>query len=116
VKRARLIIDGTPADIDVLVTQRARERMRGLLGRASLAANEALLLSPCRSIHTFGMRFAIDVLFVDRHGRVVTIHRGVPRARLLFSLRGVKALEMAAGAARACSIEVGNVLGFEVDA
>ena len=41
------------------------QRARGLLGRAPLAADEALLIRPCSSIHTFGMRFAIDVVFID---------------------------------------------------
>lgn len=46
-------------------------RVRGLLGRTSLADHEGLLITPCPSIHMFGMKFAIDAIFVTR-GNVVT--------------------------------------------
>lgn len=48
-----------------------RTRLVGLLGRAALAPGEGLWIEPCDSIHTFFMRFAIDVAFVDRQGTVV---------------------------------------------
>jgi len=47
------------------VADTRRDRMRGLLGRDGI--DGALLLRPARSVHTFRMRFAIDVAFVDRH-------------------------------------------------
>lgn len=47
------------------------KRMVGLLGRRSLRKGEALIIRPCSSIHTFFMRFPIDVLFVDRNSRVI---------------------------------------------
>ena len=46
-------------------------RVRGLLGRAGLEEGAALWIEPCPSVHMFGMKFAIDVLFVSRDGRVV---------------------------------------------
>ena len=49
----------------VLQAETLSERMRGLLGRSTLPVGEALLLDPCRAIHTAGMRFPIDVLFLD---------------------------------------------------
>ena len=45
-------------------------RMRGLLGRPSLGQGEGLLLQPCNGVHTVGMRYPIDILFLDRRGRV----------------------------------------------
>ena len=53
--------------MEVATTRRARRR--GLLGRDGI--DGALLLRPARSVHTFGMRFAIDVAHLDRRGRVV---------------------------------------------
>lgn len=41
-------------------------RVRGLLGRSSLAADEGLFITPCPSIHMFGMKFGLDVIFVTR--------------------------------------------------
>ncbi len=46
-------------------------RVRGLLGRATLEKGAALWIEPCPSVHMFGMKFAIDVLFLSREGRVV---------------------------------------------
>jgi uncharacterized membrane protein (UPF0127 family) len=60
------------------LAERASERMRGLLGRDALPEGDALVIRPCTSIHTFFMRFAIDVLFLDGDGRVL---RAIPRMR-----------------------------------
>ncbi|HEY2029453.1 MAG TPA: DUF192 domain-containing protein [Myxococcales bacterium] len=57
-------------------------RLKGLLGRDSLATGHALVIEPCTSIHTCFMRFAIDVLFVDRDGRVVRAISNLPPWRL----------------------------------
>ena len=84
--------------------------MRGLLGRAGLDADRALWLEPCNAVHTFGMRFAIDVVWIDRRGRVLSIHRNVGRARMLVNWRARVALEMSAHAARALHLEVGDTL------
>lgn len=46
-------------------------RMKGLLGRATFNDNEALIIRPCNSIHTFFMRFRIDAIFLDKQQRVV---------------------------------------------
>jgi uncharacterized protein len=113
-KAARLTVRGAACEVNVAIAASAGARMRGLLGRDRLALHEALLLAPCRSIHTFGMRFPIDVLFIDRQQRVVAIHRDVPPRRMLVSLRGRLALEMCAGAAAALQIASGDALGFEV--
>ncbi len=48
-------------------------RIRGLLGRAGLAEGEALLISPCPSIHMWGMKFALDAVFLDAQGIVVDL-------------------------------------------
>jgi len=58
------------------------ERMKGLLGRASLAEGEALQIDPCNSIHTFFMRFPIDVLFVDKEGLVLRAFSAIRPWRL----------------------------------
>jgi hypothetical protein len=58
------------------VARRARERTIGLLGRDQQSMTGALVIRPCRQIHTLGMRFAIDVAFCDRDGvvlRTVTV-------------------------------------------
>jgi uncharacterized protein len=48
-------------------------RLKGLLGRSALPAGEGLWIKPCNSVHTFGMKFPIDVVFLDKGKRVVGI-------------------------------------------
>lgn len=53
-------------------------RLKGLLGTSSLPAGHGLLITPCSSIHMFGMRYAIDVVFLDRSYRVLKILHSLP--------------------------------------
>ena len=75
-------------------------RAKGLLGRCGLQPGHALLLEPAYQIHTFGMRFPIDVVFVDDSWRVVrVIHCMKPWRVTLPVPRGRRALELPCGAA-----------------
>jgi len=65
-----------------------------LLGLAALDRHRAgpgLLIPRCASVHTFGMRFALNLVFVDRRGRPLAIHRGVGRRRVV-AVRGAWAV------------------------
>ncbi len=84
----------------VEVPQTRRERARGLLGRSGLEPNEGLLLERTRSVHTFGMRFPIDAVLLDRDERVIDVVR-LPPNRVLLPRRRVRAvIEVAAGQGR----------------
>ena len=85
-------------------------RKRGLLGRDGLAPGHALVIAPCNGVHTFGMRFAIDVIFAARDGRVVKIAHAVPARRIAFALGAFAAIEMAAGEADRAGLRVGDRL------
>jgi len=79
-------------------------RARGLLGRGGLDRGEGILLQPTFSIHTFFMRFAIDVVFLDDDHRVLRVDANVRPWRLK-ACRGARSvLELAAGAARGLSV------------
>jgi uncharacterized membrane protein (UPF0127 family) len=93
------------ADVEVASTRRARRR--GLLGRATMAPDAALVLEPCFAIHTAFMRFAIDVLFLDRNGRVRRVASLMPW-RAAFDVSASAVVEMTAGAAR--DVRVGDCL------
>lgn len=93
------------------VASSAVERLVGLLGRRSLDEGECVLLSPCSSVHTIGMRFAIDVVYLDRDGMVLKVVRDLLPWR--WSLGGRRArmvLELAAGEAKRLGIEPGMFL------
>jgi uncharacterized membrane protein (UPF0127 family) len=73
-------------------------RLRGLALRRE-PPGEALLIPRCRSVHTFGMRFALDLVWLGRGGRVLRIDRDVPPWRLRSCRGAVEVLELAAGGA-----------------
>jgi uncharacterized membrane protein (UPF0127 family) len=81
----------------VRIPESRRERARGLLGRPELAPDDALFLARCRSVHTFGMRFAIDALVLDANLAVIRVVK-MPRRRVLLPRpRGRHVVEVAAG-------------------
>ena len=85
-------------------------RMRGLLGRKELPSGEGILLKPSGSVHTFFMRFPIDVVFLDRELRVVAIAPDVPPWRMR-GARGAKGVvELAAGEASRRGLIEGQTL------
>jgi hypothetical protein len=69
----------------VIIADTFLARIKGLLGKNSLEENEALIIRPCSSIHTFFMRFAIDVVFLDRQNRVVAFKKNLVPFRLTFA-------------------------------
>ena len=76
-----------------------RKRARGLSRRDDLPPDVALLLRRCRSVHTFTMRFPIDLVWLGADGRVVRIDRAVPPGRLRACRRARSVLECRAGEA-----------------
>ena len=80
---------------DLELAADSKTRTKGLLGRRGLPQSSVMILAPCNGIHTFFMRFTIDVVFVDRQGRVLKICRALKPWRIGFSLRAFAALEFA---------------------
>ena len=89
-------------------------RLMGLMGRRSLPEDSALLITPCSSVQTFFMRFAIDVVFLDGDGQVVKVVAALKPYRVAFGGWGARcALELPAGAASRCGVAVGDRLVWE---
>lgn len=78
---------------------RFRRRAIGLLGRKTLPPGAGLWLTPCGAVHTCGMRFALDLIFLDRADRVVRLVREVRPWRILVTggPRAVSVIELASG-------------------
>jgi uncharacterized membrane protein (UPF0127 family) len=83
-------------------------RRKGLLGRDGLDAGHAVLIAPTQGVHTFGMRFAIDIVAVDREGVVIKIRSHVPRRRIVLALKAFAIIELPSGAAHAAQLMVGD--------
>jgi hypothetical protein len=84
------------------------KRMIGLLGRSHLAEGEGLLIDRCYGIHTFGMRFAIDILFLDKDLRVMKPVKELPPSRTCVVRKAVYALELPVGAIERSHTEAGD--------
>jgi len=89
-------------------------RLRGLLGRPRLAASgaEALLLEPCPSVHTFGMRYALDLVFLDAQDRVVGTAAEVRPWRTRAARGARKTLELDAGSLAVLRVQEGETLSW----
>jgi uncharacterized membrane protein (UPF0127 family) len=90
------------------------DRRRGLLGRSSLDADAAMLLSPCMGVHTVGMPFPIDVVFVDRSGCAVRVVHELRPWRMAVSLRASSVIELSPGRLKTCPVEIGDRLRLVV--
>jgi uncharacterized membrane protein (UPF0127 family) len=86
-----------PPCVRVRVAATPAARLRGLLGHRT-PPPFALRLDPCRCVHTFGMRFALDLHWLDADGAVVRVDRGVPPGRLRACRRARAVVEAPAGA------------------
>lgn len=88
----------------------SRSRRQGLLGRNGLPQSAALVIGPCNAVHTCFMRFAIDVIFVDRTGMVVRVAHAVKPWRIQISPRAFVTVELPAGTARRADVRAGDRL------
>ena len=83
-------------------------RNKGLLGRTGLADGHALVIAPCNGVHTFFMKFTIDVFFMAKDGTVRKVARGLRPWRLALSPRSFAVIEMADGAAARGEVRRGD--------
>lgn len=88
-------------------------RLRGYLFRRAPDRGEGLFIVPCRAVHMYGMRFALDVAFLDSTGRVVAIYPALrPRGRTAFHRSAVYAIELPVGTLEASGTRVGDQLAW----
>lgn len=87
-------------------------RRKGLLGRDTLPRGEGLWIVPCESVHTFFMRFAIDLVYLDRNRRVRKVRSEVGPWRVSACFTAHSVLELAPGAIRATRTERGDTVEF----
>jgi uncharacterized protein len=93
-RRLRVLPRRRACGLTVPVAVTPGSRLLGLAGLAVGEAGAGLLLPRCASVHTFGMRFDLDVLFLDRRGRPLAVSLGVPPRRLLWHPGATAVLEI----------------------
>jgi len=96
---------------NLVVADNFPRRMIGLLGRKSLVSDEGLWIKPCMGVHTFGMRFPIDVVFLTRERCVLNVRKDVLPNRLSpVYLSAESILELPAGKVEATATKVGDYI------
>jgi len=88
----------------------AATRKKGLLGREGLLPGEGLWIAPCESVHTFFMRFPIDLVYLDRKLEVKKVRHSVGAWRMSACFAAFSVLELPAGTARATQTERGDTM------
>jgi uncharacterized membrane protein (UPF0127 family) len=94
------------------VADSSPKRNKGLLGRSHLAPGEGLWILPCEAVHTFGMKFPLDLVYLDGKNRIRKLCRGVPPWRLSACLSAHSVLELPPGAIRDTETRLGDILEF----
>ena len=88
----------------------AKQRMIGLLSRRTFEAGEALIFPQCNAIHTYFMRFSIDVVFLDAHGIVVKMVEDLNPFHLAWAPHAQMTIELPAGTVQKSQSHIGEVL------
>ena len=109
----RLIIDGVDVQF-VTLANTWLKRLKGLLGTFSLQNDHGLWLIPCDSIHTIGMMYSIDVVFLNKEGEVCRICENVKPFRFRFAPKNAHSvLELCAGGAERIGVKLGQRLSYQ---
>lgn len=87
-------------------------RRKGLLARDTFPRGSAMIIAPTNAIHTFFMKFAIDVLFVAKDGRIVKLRRALPPWRIAAAWRAQSVIELAGGVLEEAGVEPGDRLAL----
>jgi len=95
------------------IADTSAKRRTGLLKHTSLEPGEGLWIAPCEGVHTFGMKFPIDVIFLSRKKQVLKTRPAMVKRRIAFSLRAYSVLELPAGTLAETGTVAGDQLEFE---
>jgi uncharacterized membrane protein (UPF0127 family) len=98
------------------VADSGAKRNKGLLGRKELAPGGGLWIMPCESVHTFGMKFSIDLVYLDKKLRIRKVRNSVPPWRVSACLSAHSVLELPAGTIRETQTSAGDTLAFSTSA
>lgn len=103
-----LFRDGSDLSLAIDCTESALERMKGLLGKDEPRSGWGLWIKPCNSVHTFFMRYGLDVVYLDRHGRVLKTVAHLTPWRLSLCLRAHSVVELKQGSVEQFGIKKGD--------
>lgn len=87
-------------------------RFKGLLGTKQLETGKGLVIRPCSSIHTVGMNYDIDVLFVDSEDNIIKVIRNMPASKFSLCRKSSYVVELPAGSIDATGTVVGDKISL----
>jgi len=94
---------------DVSIADTLFSRMKGLLGRSDLPSGKGLWIRPCKGIHTFCMKFPIDVIFLDKSNRIISLVEELQPNRMTKVLPGATSvIELPAGTLKTTKTSIGD--------
>jgi uncharacterized membrane protein (UPF0127 family) len=96
------------------VADHGANRRKGLLGRDGLLAGQGLWIKPCEAVHTFCMRFAIDLVYLDRKNRIRKVRSGVRPWRISSCLTAHSVIELPSGTVQATQSKPGDQVEFSM--
>jgi uncharacterized membrane protein (UPF0127 family) len=95
------------------IADTSAKRRTGLLKHTGLAPGEGLWIAPCESVHSFGMKFAIDVVYLDKKKKVRSLRKNMVPWRMSACLTAHSVLELPVGVIDASKTQAGDQLEFE---
>ena len=95
------------------VADTSAKRRTGLLKHSGLDPGQGLWIAPCESVHSFGMKFAIDVVYLDRKKKVRKVRKNMVPFRVSACLTAHSVLELPVGVIEASRTQAGDQLEFE---
>lgn len=96
---------------DVIISNNFFTRLKGLLGKSELPDGQCMIITPCKSIHTFFMKYPIDVVFIDKNYRVIEIIKNMAPGHTSSYVKNVwSVIEMAVDKSLESKIVVGDQL------
>ena len=111
--RAENLTRNTEIGARIEIASTAGRRNKGLLGRTGLNSGGGLWIVPCEAVHTFAMKFAIDLLYLDKAHRVVKVRHAVRPGRISGALRAHSVIELPAGTLAATETQRGDQLQLD---
>ncbi|HHJ14803.1 MAG TPA: DUF192 domain-containing protein [Gammaproteobacteria bacterium] len=99
--------------LEVALAEGFWTRLRGVLGRGELGVDQGLLLTPCAQVHSFGLGYALDVVYLDGSGRVLKCVAGLKPWRVSGAWGARRVLELGGGALLRWDIRAGDRLSWE---
>ena len=111
--RIRNLTKGTELAGRAGIADTSAKRQQGLLKHTSLAEGEGLWIVPCEGVHSFFMKFAIDVVFINKKRVVTKIRPNMVKSRIALSLRSHSTIELPVGMIEKSRTAVGDQLELE---